>query len=575
MNPTKFPDHLIDEIKARVDIVGLVKEYVPLKKAGSANYAACCPFHNERTPSFTVSATKQFYHCFGCGAHGDQIAWMREYLGMPWSEAVARLAEMAGVLLPENDDSGWIKAKASASKTLDKAARWMHRQLMSNARAKAYVLDERKVSPRAAEEFLIGLAPRVLQDYLAAFNEDEIQVLIKAGVLDAEEGGRVYPKMGGRIIFPIRDAAGWVIGFSGRIMGEGKPKYMNSPDSPFFVKRKELFRAPDVRRAARQAGRVVVTEGYFDVLSMFEEDIGYAIAGMGTATTPENLESMFALASEVVFCFDGDRAGREAAWKAMIAALPVIGNNNLASFAFIPDGQDPDEFIKAHGRDAFMALLDSSVPLSKFLIDTYRKRKEALPLERHSALMAEAAGHLKTLKDTTLQNGLVSTLAGVFDVGVTEVRRAAGLPAMLRAVPTAHAPPAMRADAPEMLLLANLIRRPWEAGSLPAGLELQVAGGNEIVESLKGEGVQEGDAGAVFRLFGNTPFWPLVERLLASDDFDEHIPTLARRIEEAWIKRRLVELIKASPEEQDRDMIRKLTARQAELMRESDKCNRL
>ncbi len=562
-----IPAEIITGIKSRVDLVQLVQEQVPLKKAGS-EYTACCPFHDEKTPSFTVSPTKQFYHCFGCGAHGDQIDWVVNYLGVPWSEAIARLAESVGIPLPENDDGERVKAKAAVSRTLDKAARWMHRQLVSTPPARKYVFDERRVSPGAAKQFLLGYAPRVLQDYLAEFSREEMEVLREAGILGMADGGRMYPKLGGRIIFPIRDAAGWVIGFSGRVLADGYPKYMNSPDSPFFSKRRELFRAPDVRRAARAANRVVVTEGHFDVVSLVEMGFGYAVAGMGTATTPENLGSMFALAPEVVFCFDGDEAGRKAAWKALLEALPIIGDNRLASFAFIPDGMDPDEYVRAAGAEAFGKLLNEAVPLSRFFIESFAARKASEPLEKHSALLTEAARSLRDIRDAVLQHGLASALAGVFDVPVVAVQRVGGFGQPAK---SASMIPSVRADALETSFLSNLLRRPWEVGCLAADVELKVPGGTEIVAALRNAALHAGATPADTRgLFLGEAYLPLVDRLLAGGELDESLPVLARRIEVAWLDR-CIQVAMAGADI-DRCGVSVLLARRFSVLKDVEEC---
>lgn len=572
------PAEVLSSIKARVDIVALVREHVPLKKAG-ANYSACCPFHEERTPSFTVSDTKQFYHCFGCGAHGDQIDWMVNYLGMPWNEAVARLAEMSGVPLPENEDSERIKAKSQVSRILTKAATWMHRQLVNTEIARRYVIEERKVSREIAELFVIGWAPKSVQDYLSAFKPDEIDVLVQAGLLGKADGGRLYPKLGGRIIFPLRDAAGWVIGFSGRAMGDAMPKYMNSPDSPFFSKRNEIFRPPEVQRAARRAGRVLVTEGYFDVISMHEAGFPHTVAGMGTATTPGNMETMFALADNLVFCFDGDKAGRQAAWKALLVALPFIGaeagrkDNRLVSFVFLPNGLDPDEFIGDHGKEEFARMLDAAVPLSQFFVESYRRKQSAEPMEKHSEILTLAAKQVAVVKDEVLRSGLASSLANVFDVSVDQVRQAGGFASRRAAAPKAKL--SVPADALEIGFLVNLIRRPTEIGCLPTGVELNIPGGNEIVALLRKAvlGVAAGGPGgldgpvAVASIFKNTPYWPLVEKLLASDEVDDSVAVNAKRIELAWVTRQIDEKMRAG----DMAALRQLLAQKFDVQTQIDR----
>lgn len=561
-----IPAHAILAIKDRVDLVDLVRQSLPLKKTGR-DYSACCPFHEEKTPSFTVSATKGFYHCFGCGAHGDQIDWLVNYLGMPWNEAAARLAEQAGVPLEANEDSVRVKAKAAVAQTLEKAARWMRRQLDANGQARRYVLDERKVSPGSLDRFLVGFAPKLMQPYLDEFSETELDALVEAGVIGMAEGGRAYPKLGGRLIFPIRDAAGWVIGFSGRAMGDAQPKYLNSPDSPFFSKRTEVFRAPDVRKAARAANCVVVTEGYLDVVALDEAGFGYSVACMGTAITPENLESLFALAPEVVFCFDGDKAGRQAAWKALLVAMPVLGDNRLVSFAFLPDGLDPDEFIRTHGKNAFVNLLADAQPLSRFFLESFRKKMSAEPLEKHSALMQQAAKHIATVRDGILRTGLATGVGQVFGLAVGAVQKAGGFGAVSQVKQRATLN--VRAGAVETVFLANLLRRPWEAGCLPGDVELHTPGGTEIVAALREAriGDDETAPATLRRLFEETPYRPLVDRLLESDELDDDIPMSARKIEIAWVTHKLDEMMRAPADSCDREALRTLLARKFSIQR--------
>jgi DNA primase len=560
-----IPEETLSAIKSRVDIVDLVREYLPLKKVG-ANYSACCPFHEERTPSFTVTDKKGFYHCFGCGAHGDQIDWLVNYLGMPWHEAVARLAEKAGLSLPDNEDSERVRAKNRASKVLTKAAKWMHKRLMVTDHALRYVIEERKVSPELAELFMIGWSPKAAQDYLSEFSSEELDVLIQAGLLGKAHDGRIYPKLGGRVIFPIVDAMGLVIGFSGRAMGDAIPKYMNSPDSPFFSKRNELFRPPEVRREARRAGRVIVTEGYFDVIALHAAGFPNAVAGMGTATTPENMETMFSLAGELVFCFDGDKAGRIAAWKALIAAFPFIGSNKdwkgnrLVSFVFLPNGLDPDDFISGHGREGFSRLLDTAVPLSEFFVESYRKKRSVEPMEKHTAIMTQAARQISQIKDDVLKNGLASSIASVFDVSVDAVRKAGGF--SLRAANSAisrRTVPTVRPDSLESAFLATILRRPWDASLLPGDVDLVMPGGTEIVSILRAAGITDGQEFLAKDLFSGTPYLPLVERLLASEDVDDDARINALRLELAWVGRRLDTSMKASTP--DPSVLRQLLAR--------------
>lgn len=568
----------IQAIKDRIDIVDLVHRHLPLKRSGG-NYFACCPFHGESTPSFSVNARKGFYHCFGCQAHGDQIDWLVNFLGMPWNEAVARLAQDAGIQLTNNEDQQRIEAKSKVASVLQRVARWMHQRYQENRNAVEYVAAKRKLTEGTCSDFLLGYAPRVLEDYLRKFPDvGEQEILVQAGVLARAEGGRLYPKLGGRLIFPLRDAAGWVIGFSGRvILDEIKPKYMNSPDSPFFSKRNEIFRAPNTRHAARQAGRLVVTEGYFDVMVLHQAGIEYVVAGMGTAITPENLQSMFSLSSQVVFCLDGDKAGRAAAWRALLTAVPVVGDSRLVTFAFLPDGLDPDEFINQRGAEAFQQLIDGAVPLSRFFLDTYQAQMQNEPLERHSGLLSQAAKQVAMAQDDVLRNGLAAELAKVFGATVGAVRKAGGIASAgsgARArggdsVPVLNVQP----NALEMNYLAALLRNPWHAwGSLAPGVEIKTPGGLEIVATLQAEGIlEDADRAGVDELvrgaFAGLPFEPLVQQLLELDASHEDVLVLGQRMELEWITRRLQECIAMPFDDAIRDEFRRLTTRRFDILK--------
>jgi DNA primase len=553
----------IAQIKEKLDISVLVGEHVRLKRIGR-DYSGLCPFHTEKTPSFTVSPSKGFYHCFGCGKHGDQIDWMVEYLGMAWSEAVARLAEMAGISLPENEDSTRITAKRRVSAVLEKAARWMNERLKENGVAMKYILEERKVSSVSINDFLVGFAPRDLREYANFFDTEEIGMLMQAGLLArSSQGSKIYPKMGGRIIFPIRDVAGWIVGFSGRALGDEQPKYVNSNDSAFFSKRHELFRPPNLQRAIRRSGRVLVTEGYFDTIALYAAGFDYTVATMGTATTAENIKSIFSISPEVVFCFDGDNAGLRAAWNALIVSLPFIGDGingfRMASFIFLPAG-DPDEYIVKHGREAFSALIDNAVPLSVFFLDSYTKKKLREPLEKHGAIMSQAAKQISTIKDEMLRNSLATEIAKVFGVGVEKVRSAGGFSVMAqqKKLPWKSNPGIQEGEL-EKHFLVNIIRRPWEITHLAEDVELDIPGGTEIVQLLRKSHITPDDHDAVRRIFSETPYWAFVEKLMSNQDPDDDIAIMALRVEITWIARKVESLLKA--EDADRDVLRQFLSR--------------
>jgi len=358
---------------ARVDLVELIHRQVPLKKAG-ASYSARCPFHDERTPSFIVTPERQTYHCFGCGAHGNAIDFLIEYNHLTYPEAVEELARQAGMEIPHDPGAPLSQGPdiRPLYALLERIARLYQQELRQHsqaARAVAY-LKERGLSGKIASAYGLGYAPPgggFLLDRLCRTEQDRKQLLL-AGLL-VEQDGRVYDRFRDRVIFPIRDRRGRVIGFGGRILGEGKPKYLNSPETPVFHKGKELYGLYEALSAHRQPQRLLVVEGYMDVIALAQFGIDYAVATLGTATTQDHLRLLLLQSPEVIFCFDGDRAGREAAWKALEVSLPLATGQQEIRFLFLPEGEDPDTLIRQEGREAFEDQIQGSKPLSDFLFE--------------------------------------------------------------------------------------------------------------------------------------------------------------------------------------------------------------
>jgi DNA primase len=345
-----IPQTFIQDLLNRVDIVDVVERYVPLKRAG-ANYVACCPFHSEKTPSFTVSQSKQFYHCFGCGAHGTAIGFMIEYAGVGFVEAVKDLAQTAGMQVPE------IPTERPATKTdegddlyavLLKAAKHYRRQLKNAPRAIEY-LKKRGLSGEVAKAFGIGYAPDSWQGLQAAFPTYDSKALVAAGLVIQSDEGKRYDRFRDRIIFPIVDQRGHIIGFGGRVIDQGEPKYLNSPETALFEKGRELYGLYQGRRAIRDAGRVLVVEGYMDVVALAQSGIGYAVATLGTATTPVHVQKLMRQTDDVVFCFDGDAAGRRAAWRAH-RKQPRSTGRRQAAVLFVPAAGRGSRHLRAQAR---------------------------------------------------------------------------------------------------------------------------------------------------------------------------------------------------------------------------------
>ena len=368
----RIPDAFIDDLLARTDIVEVVGARVPLKRQGK-EYSARCPFHDERSPSFTVSPTKQFYHCFGCGAHGTAISFLMQYERLEFLDAVDELARAAGMEVPrETQQRNANPDTQDLFNALEAASRYYQRQLAASDKARAY-LDGRGVGEAVRAQFAVGYAPEGFSALKDALGTDprRLQLLERGGMLSKNDRGHVYDKFRDRVMFPILDRRGRVIAFGGRVLGKDDgPKYLNSPETPLFHKGRELYGLWQVRQANQKIERLVVVEGYMDVIALFEHGVTQAVATLGTATTPDHAELLFRNAPDVYFCFDGDRAGRGAAWKAVESVLPRMRDGRQAFFLFLPEGEDPDSIVRSEGAAGFDARLQQATPLSQFFFDT-------------------------------------------------------------------------------------------------------------------------------------------------------------------------------------------------------------
>lgn len=370
----RIPKEFVDELLLRVDIVEVIDARVPLKKAGK-DYKACCPFHDEKTPSFTVSPAKQFYYCFGCHASGTAISFLMEYEHMSFPEAIEDLAGRIGLPIPKDAVREKSEASANLYSVLEEAARLYRAQLRESPTAIAY-LKGRGISGEVAAAFGIGYAPEGW-DYMVRHlgtSPSQLEALVQAGLAIGKEGGGGYDRFRDRVMFPIHDYRGRIVGFGGRVIGKGEPKYLNSPETPLFHKGRELYGLYRARDAIRRAGRVVVVEGYMDVVGLAQFGVNNAVATLGTATTRDHLERLFRFAPDVTFCFDGDRAGREAAWKAMDIALPLLLEGRHASFLFLPETEDPDTLVRKEGGEAFSTRLLNALPVAEYLFQELSKQ---------------------------------------------------------------------------------------------------------------------------------------------------------------------------------------------------------
>ena len=451
-----IPNDFIHTLLSRVDIVSLIDGYLPLKKAG-ANYQACCPFHSEKTPSFTVSPSKQFYHCFGCGAHGTAIGFLIEYSGKTFPDAVEELAREAGLEVPKSapQDDSRREAGADASELLLQAAKFYRSKLRDSPRAIAY-LKERGLTGDIAARFGIGYAPDDWQPLAAALPYAD-KGLETTGLVIAADGGKRYDRFRDRIMFPIHDQSGRVIGFGGRVLDKGEPKYLNSPETPLFSKGRELYGLFQARPAIRQAGKVVVVEGYMDVVALAQHGVQYAVATLGTATTPLHAQKLLRATDRIVFCFDGDSAGRRAAWRALENALPVVSDGKSVSFLFLPDGEDPDDAVRLRGKEAFEALVETAVPLSDFLLNELAARHPPATSEGMAALVNAAKPLLAQLRAPVLAPLMRRRLAEL--AGLKEIELGALAPTVAAAAPpTARSAPPKIARSPVVSMARRLLR---------------------------------------------------------------------------------------------------------------------
>jgi DNA primase len=423
----RIPQHFIDELVARTDIIEVIGGRVPLKRAGR-EYKACCPFHDEKSPSFWVSPAKQFYHCFGCGAHGTALGFVMEYDHLGFVEAVEELAARAGLEVPrEAGAAGPVNPHDELYVALERAALYFRQCLGSDARAQDYVR-RRGIDDASVQKFGIGYAaPRwdaLLERHGAT--DDERQVLLRAGLVierQPDQGGAEgaprartaerghYDRFRDRVMFPIRDVRGRTIGFGGRVLDQGEPKYLNSPETELFHKGRELYGLFEARQATRSLQRLLVVEGYMDVVSLHQAGITYAVATLGTATTPEHLQRIFRLVGEVVFCFDGDRAGRAAAWRALENAVGEVKQGRQVRFLFLPDGQDPDSLVREEGAAAFEARLAQALPLSAYLIRELSSRVETDSVDGRARLVELARPLLRRIPSDVYRELLVGQLA--------------------------------------------------------------------------------------------------------------------------------------------------------------------
>ncbi|WP_447737178.1 DNA primase [Rhodanobacter soli] len=539
-----IPDSFIDELLARVDIVDVIERRVPLKKAGR-EWTACCPFHNERTPSFYVSPAKQFFHCFGCGAHGSAVKFLMDYERLEFPDAVEELAQTVGLTVPREGgrDERPREDKTDLYALLDAAALWYEGELPRNPDAQAYCR-KRGLDAETIKRFRLGWAPAGYDGVIKALGNTprRMELLNEAGMVASSERGSKYDRFRERLMFPILDRRGRVIAFGGRVLSsEQSPKYLNSPETPLFHKGRELFALWQVKQANANLARIVVVEGYMDVIALHQAGLPIAVATLGTATTPEHTEVLFRAAPDVVFCFDGDRAGRAAAWKALESALPRLRDGRQAYFLFLPDGEDPDSLVRKEGREGFEKRIKEAMPLSDYFFNELSHDVDMASLDGRARLAERARPLIAKLPDGAFR-----------DLMAQELEKRSGARAMLQADPATHRavqrPTAVQRSlvrsAISLLLgqpgLADQVEKPYRF------LRLDKPGVDLLAELLDIARARPGiNSATLVEHFAERPEYPSLQKLMAAisvgeleSQRTEFFDALARMEDQAVTQRR-------------------------------------
>ena len=541
-----IPRDFIDTLLARVDVVDVIDRRVPLKKAGQ-NYQACCPFHSEKTPSFTVSPTKQFYHCFGCGAHGTALGFLMEYEHMSFPDAVAALAQDVGLPVPESGEPERPKPPPALWDALEQAAQFYKKQLKQAPRAIDY-LKRRGLTGAIAARYGIGYAPEG-SPLKQVFNDYAADALAASGLVIDGDHGR-YDRFRDRIMFPIRNIKGQIVGFGGRVLDQGEPKYLNSPETPLFHKGSEIYGLFEARAAIKTAGRVIVVEGYMDVVALAQLGVEFAVATLGTATTPIHARTLLRHTDRLVYAFDGDNAGRKAAWRALENSLEALQDGKEVSFLFLPEGEDPDSYIRTHGHDAFLHLLDTdTLPLSAFLVRELARNRKLDSQEGRAALIKDAKPLLEKIAAPLLASLIQRQIAELAHLQADELSRLGLKPIAARRPP----PRPQRRPAPSRVrsLARTLLMNPQRVAEVePCWLDVndplsgpagELMAWLREVGPLKPQTLSETAKGSVLE--------PLIEELMTdlldkddTWDWNAEFDGALKQLRDDWRRRRQQEL---------------------------------
>jgi len=542
-----IPRDFIDTLLARVDIVDVIDRRVPLKKAGQ-NYQACCPFHSEKTPSFTVSPTKQFYHCFGCGAHGTALGFLMEYEHMGFPDAVAALAQDVGLPVPESGEPDRPKPPPALWDALEQAAQFYKKQLKQTPRAIEY-LKQRGLTGVIAARYGIGYAPSGWSSLKQVFPDYTAEALAASGLVIDGDRGR-HDRFRDRIMFPIRNIKGQIVGFGGRVLDQGEPKYLNSPETPLFHKGSELYGLFEARAAIKAAGRVIVVEGYMDVVALAQHGVEFAVAALGTATTPIHARTLLRHSDRLIFAFDGDNAGRKAAWRALENSLEALQDGKEVSFLFLPEGEDPDSYIRTHGQAAFMQLLDTdTVPLSAFLVRELARNRKLDSQEGRAALIKDAKPLLEKIAAPLLASLIQRQIAELAHLQADELSHMGLKPMAARRSPQRP----QRRPAPSRVrsLARTLLMNPQRVAEVdPCWLDT-----NDPLSSRMGElmawlrDVEQFSLPAIAEAARGSTLEPLVDELMTdlldkddSWDWNAEFDGAVKQLRDDWQRRRWQEL---------------------------------
>ncbi|MBI5448390.1 MAG: DNA primase [Gammaproteobacteria bacterium] len=524
----KIPKSFIEDVLNRTDIVSLIDAYVPLRKKG-ANHMACCPFHQEKTPSFSVSSQKQIYYCFGCGLGGDAIRFLMEYEHLNFMEALEILAKQVGLALPQENKT--YESSTHFYDVLNKTVQFYQQQL-KNTKEAIHYLKSRGITGVLAKEYLLGFSPSAWDNLTSALGKDEqiTQALLQTGLLIKKESGHVYDRFRSRIMFPIRDVKGRVIAFGGRVLIKEEPKYLNSPETPLFHKGRELYGLYEARHRSREIPYFIVVEGYMDVLALAQHGISYAVGTLGTATTAEHIVKLLKYTKKLVFCFDGDRAGRDAAWRALQVALPFLSDGVQLAFMFLPQEEDPDSFIRTQGKEAFLAEVKKAVSFADFIFRHLSESRDVSTLDGKASLSHVITPLIDKIPEGALKQLMYERLGRLLSLSTSQLRAlskkshvefSADLQKTKTA--TANSKRAMTHLTPLRLSMALLLQYPLLRDSVPASLHViaWTQAESELFREILALLSAQPDASAaqLLRHWEDKPEYMLISELLMKEHF--------------------------------------------------------